>query len=135
MKIQSASQALNWAKSNPKAVVTRTGYGYAVGKVENTVIDHFFMHFWDDIIVATGVNSDFSLEFTKLSELDDGQTFPRTNEQYVASPDECPFCGSANITSHGEHAIEGSLLFNECECISCKKKWDERYDLAGYSQS
>jgi len=136
-KISNGEQALEWAKANPEAIVRRDcGLAFLVTS-KDVNVDNVFGKYWSELMVVVGVNEkDFSPIFKPLSTLDAiKHEFPRSNEEYVASPDECPFCGSANITAPGDHAIEGSCLFSQCTCLSCEKEWDETYHLVGYGRT
>jgi len=136
-KISNSEQAIEWAKTNQNAVVKRDCELSVLITSKYSNVEKLFGNYWSELMVVVGVNEkDFSLIFKPLSTLDAVKhEFPRSNEEYVASPDECPFCGSANITAPGDHAIEGSSLFSKCTCLSCEKEWDETYHLVGYGRT
>jgi len=133
-KISNGEQAIDWANANPGALVKRDCECSFISPAEKMNVEYLFGNFWSEILVATGVEENgFIPIFKPLSTFDAiKQEFPRSNEKYVESPDECPYCGSLNITSEGEHTISGSSLYNQCSCYSCEKAWVESYQLVGY---
>ena len=55
----------------------------------------------------------------------------KTNEEYVQSSSQCPFCDSRDIEGQ-EVNIDGNSAWQEIYCLSCEKEWVDTYRLVGY---
>jgi transcription elongation factor Elf1 len=60
------------------------------------------------------------------SEID----YKKINQKYLNDPDECPFCGSIDITaSNGDFGYK--TAFRDVQCNDCGKIWTEEFKLTG----
>lgn len=59
---------------------------------------------------------------------------PKTDEEYVEAPGECPFCESTNIEG-GSIDIEGDICVQPIHCMNCDGQWNDIYRLIGYERN
>jgi len=47
--------------------------------------------------------------------------------------DNCPYCGSPDISSQMMHFVSGNLV-NIVKCDMCNKEWREKFKLVGLEE-
>jgi transcriptional regulator NrdR family protein len=52
----------------------------------------------------------------------------KQKQEYVNSPDHCPYCNSEDITV-SDYDFEGSQVWSKVSCLNCKKEWKDIYTL------
>lgn len=58
----------------------------------------------------------------------------KTQEEYLAASNKCPFCHSWNINGMEAGEIEGNGASQEVACGDCRKHWRDLYTLTGYEE-
>lgn len=56
---------------------------------------------------------------------------PKTNAEYVACSDHCPYCNSEHLQGK-DFTVEGAWAFQEVGCNDCNGSWYDEYQLTGY---
>lgn len=52
---------------------------------------------------------------------------------YIASPDECPHCGSEALSA-GNFDAAGNVAWRIVTCSACKKEWRENFTLTSIEE-
>ena len=57
-------------------------------------------------------------------------------ENYVARGGVyCPYCESDEIEGSGAVNTDIGVVWQKMQCLKCKKRWEDKYDLVGISES
>jgi hypothetical protein len=64
------------------------------------------------------------------------EIYPKNEAQQQFIEDQachCPACGSEDIEMENPIGVENHWTYAQVSCTNCGARWDNRYDLAGYS--
>jgi len=56
------------------------------------------------------------------------QAFEKNKAEYIKHPNNCPFCGSDDISADDD-LYEGNTILREIDCNACEERWYEVFTL------
>ena len=56
---------------------------------------------------------------------------PLSQEDYLANPNQCPYCQSSNIEGESME-VDSNISWQRIICNECGKSWTDLYKLIGW---
>lgn len=57
----------------------------------------------------------------------------KSNEEYLADSNSCPFCGSSDVEGDS-FDVDAGGVWQPIVCTTCNRKWNDLYTLTGYEE-